>query len=157
MVPTLQVTVIGPHSFEAMIFGSHAGKVTGLQPKLITPFTQLPLNEGGVTTVQLKVRVQVMVCPHAVAENVKTCERLQPFIVTLPAEQLTGTEPQLFEAVTVPPKLPLAMEVQEGRLKGLHPRLKVLLQLAKVGVGFDGAETVKVAWHVEVNGAQVLV
>ena len=77
--------------------------------------------------------------------------------MTLPAEQLTGTEPQLLDAVTAPPNPPLAIAVQEGRLKGLHPRLAVLLQLAKTGVGFDGGETVKVAWQVVINGTHELV
>ena len=53
MVPTLQVTVTGPHSFEAVMFGSQAGRFTGLQPRLMTPFWQLPLKEGGVTTFQV--------------------------------------------------------------------------------------------------------
>ena len=46
---------------------------------------------------------------------------------------------------------------QVGRVEGLQPRFMVLLQLKKVGVGIDVAETVNVAWQVVVNGAQVLV
>jgi hypothetical protein len=144
MVPTLQVTVTGPHWFEAVTFGSQTGKLTGLQPRLITPFTQVPLNDGAVLAVQVKVRVQVVVCPQAVASKVKIWVRLHPLTVISPAVQVTGTEPQELEAVTAPPKPPLAMPVQEGKLAGLQPRLTVLLQLAKTGVGDDGAVTVKV-------------
>lgn len=88
--------------------------------------------------------------------KVKICERLQPLTVILPAEQLTGTEPQLFEAVTAPPKLPLAMPVQEGRLPGLQPRFMVLSQFVNDGVGVVVGETVKLAWQKVVNGAQLL-
>ena len=77
-------------------------------------------------------------------------------MVILPAEQVTGTEPQLLDAVTAPPKLPLAMSVQVGWLPGLQPRLKVLPQFAKDGVGVVVGETVKLAWQKVVNGAQVL-
>ncbi len=145
MVPTLHVTDIGPHSLDAVMLGSQAGRGTGLHPKLITPFEQEPLNEGGVTCVQLKVRVQVLVIPHAVAVKVNTCERLHPLTMIVPAEQDTGTEPQLLDAVTAPPNPPLDIPVQEGKLAGLQPRLTVLLQFVNVGVGVEVAETVKVA------------
>ena len=79
-------------------------------------------------------------------------------MVMEPALQVTGTVPQVFEAVTAPPKAPAAIAAQEGRAPGLQPRSTVLLvQLAKTGVGFVGADTVKVAWQVDVSGAQVLV
>ena len=156
--PTLQVTVTGPHSLEAVTFGSQLGKVAGLQPRSITPFAQVLLNEGGVTMVQVKVRVQVTVCPQAVASKVKIWVRVQPLMVIEPALQVTGTAPQELEAVTVPPKMPAAIAAQEGRPPGLQPRSTVLLvQLAKTGVGLAGAVTVKVAWQVEISGAQVLV
>lgn len=146
MVPTLQVTVTGPHWFEAVTFGSQAGKLTGLQPRLTTPFPQVPLKDGGVVTFQVKVRVQVEVCPQAVASKVKIWVRVHPLTVISPAVQVTGTEPQELEAVTAPPNPPLAMAVQEGKVFGLQPRLTVLLvQLEKTGVGDDGAVTVKVA------------
>ena len=158
MVPTLQVTVIGPHSLEAVTFGSQLGKVPGLQPKLVTPLPQVPPKEGGVTCVQVKVRVQVDVCPQAVASKVNNWVRVQPLIVILPALQVTGTEPQVFEAVTAPPKAPPVMPAQEGSVFGLQPRLTVLLvQLANTGVGDAGAATTKVALQVVVNGAQLLV
>ena len=72
MAPTLQVTVTGPHSLEAVTFGSQLGKVVGLQPRLIVPFEQVPSKEGGVTMFQVKVRLQVTVCPQAVAWKVNT-------------------------------------------------------------------------------------
>ena len=146
MVPTLQVTGMAPHALEAVTFGSQLGKVTGLQPRLTTPFPQVPLKDGGVTDVHVKVRVQVEVCPQAVASKVKIWVRLHPLTVISPAVQVTGTEPQELEAVTAPPNPPLAMAVQEGKVFGLQPRLTVLLvQLEKTGVGDDGAVTVKVA------------
>lgn len=149
---------MGPHWLEAVIFGSQAGKVNGLQPRLITPFPQVPLNEGGVTTVHVKVLVQVTVCPQAVASKVKTWVRLQPLMSIAPAVQVTGMAPQELDAVTGPPKPPLAMLLQDGRLDGLQPRLTVLLvQLAKTGVGDGVAFTVKVAWQAVVKGSQVLV
>jgi hypothetical protein len=158
MAPTLQVTVMGPHSLEAVTFGSQVGSVTGLQPRLIVPFPQVPPKEGGVTTFQVNVRLQVTVCPQAVASKVNTCVRLQPLMVMEPALQFTGTAPQELEAVTAPPKPPPAIPAQEGREAGLQPRLTVLLvQLAKTGVGFVGGDTVKVAWQVDVSGVQVLV
>jgi hypothetical protein len=104
------------------------------------------LNVGGVTTFQVKVRVQVAVCPQAVASKVKIWVRVQPLMVMGPAIQFTGTVPHELEAVTAPPKPPLAMAVQLGRLKGLQPRLTVLLvQFANTGVGDAGADTTKVA------------
>jgi hypothetical protein len=63
---------MGPHSLEAVTVGSQLGKVVGLQPRLTTPFPQVLLNVGGVTTFQVKVLVQVTVCPQAVAVKVKT-------------------------------------------------------------------------------------
>ncbi len=158
MAPTWQITVIGPHSLEAVTFGSQAGRVVGLQPRLMTWFPQVPLNEGGVTTVQAKVRVQVTVWPQAVAEKVKTWVRLQPLIVIVPALHVTGTDPQELEAVTGPPNPPAAMPAQLGRLNGLQPSVTVLLrQFAKTGVGDAGAVTVNVAWQVVINGSQLLV
>ena len=158
MAPTLQVTGMAPHWLEAVTFGSQLGKVAGLQPRLTTPFPQVPLKDGGVTTVQVKVRVQVAVCPQAVASKVKTWVRVQPLTMISPAVQVTGTEPQELDAVTAPPNPPPAMPVQEGKLKGLQPRLTVLLvQLAKTGVAEVGVATVKVAWQVVVSGSQVLV
>ena len=158
MAPTLQVTVTGPHSLEAVTLGSQAGKVAGLQPRLVTPLPQVPLKEGGVTCVQVKVRVQVTVSPQAVASKVKTWVRAHPLMVMDPAEQVTGTDPQELEAVTAPPKPPEAIPAQEGRLLGLQPRLMVLfVQLANTGVGDAGADTVKVALQVVVKGAQLLV
>ena len=78
-------------------------------------------------------------------------------MVTVPAEQFTGTDPQELEAVTAPPNPPLAIPAQVGRLKGLQPRLMVLfVQLVKTGVGDAGADTVKVALQVVVKGAQLL-
>ena len=74
----------------------------------------------------------------------------------VPAEQDTGTEPQLLDAVTAPPNPPLDIAVQEGKLAGLQPRLNVLSQFAKDGVGVVVGETVKLAWQKVVNGAQVL-
>lgn len=143
---------------EAVTFGSQLGKFTGLQPRLITPFPQVPLNDGGVTTVQVKVRVQVTVCPQAVASKVKTWVRLHPFSTIEPALQVTGTEPQELDAVTLPPNPPEAIAVQDGRFNGLQPRETVLLvQLLKTGVGDAVAVTVKVAWQVVVKGVQVLV
>ena len=156
MVPTLQVTVTGPHWFEAVTFGSQAGKLTGLQPRLTTPFPQVPLNDGGVTTVHVKVRVQVTVCPQAVASKVKIWVRVQPLIVIPPSVQVTGTEPQELEAVTAPPNPAAAMVAQVGKLAGLQPRLMVLFeQLEKVGAAV--AVTVKVVWQEVISGAQVLV
>lgn len=141
-----------------MTLGSQLGKVVGLQPRLIVPFEQVPLNEGGVTMFQVKVRLQVTVCPQAVASKVNTWVRLQPLMVMEPALQFTVTAPQELEAVTAPPKAPAAIAAQEGREAGLQPRLTVLLvQLAKTGVGLAGADTVKVAWQVDVSGVQVLV
>jgi hypothetical protein len=146
MAPTWQVTVIGPHSLEAVTLGLQLGKVAGLQPRLVVPFPQVPLKEGGVTTFQVKVRVHVTVCPQAVASKVKTWVRVHPLMVMEPAEQVTGTVPQELEAVTAPPKPPPAMPAQEGSVFGLQPRLTVLLvQFANTGVGDAGACTVKVA------------
>ena len=141
----MQLTGIVPHSLEAVTFGSQAGRFAGLQPRLMTLLLQVPLNDGGVTCVQVKVRVQVTGWPQAAAVKVKTWVRLQPLVVMVLAEQLTGTVPQELEAVTAPPKPPLAMPSHEGKLAGLQPRLIVLLQLAKTGVGDAGAVTVKVA------------
>jgi len=85
----------------------------------------------------------VLVIPQAVAVKVKICSLLQPLTVMVPAEQLTGTDPQLLDADTEPPKV--CMLEQDGNVEGLQPRSKVLLQLKKVGVGIDVAETVNVA------------
>jgi hypothetical protein len=125
----------------------------------MTWFPQVPLNEGGVTTVQVKVRVQVTVWPQAVASKVKIWVRLQPLTVIAPALQVTGTLPQELEAVTGPPNPPAAMAVQLGKLNGLQPRVTVLLrQFANTGaVGGAAAVTTKVAWQVVVKGSQVLV
>lgn len=147
---------MAPHWLEAVTFGSQTGKLTGLQPRLTTPFPQVPLNDGGVTTVHVKVRVQVTVCPQAVASKVKIWVRMQPLIVISPAVQVTGTEPQELEAVTAPPNPPPAMVAQVGKVFGLQPRLTVLFeQLEKVGAAV--AVTAKVAWQVVVSGGQVLV
>lgn len=140
------------------MLGSQAGRVVGLQPRLTTPLPQVPPKEGGVTTFQVKVRVQVTVCPQAVASKVNIWVRVQPLMVMEPALQLTGTDPQELEAVTAPPKPPPAMPAQVGRLNGLQPRLTVLfVQFANTGVGDAGADTVKVALQVVVKGAQLLV
>jgi hypothetical protein len=65
IVPGVQVTVTAPHSFVARIVLSHAGGV-GLHPRLVVPLMQL-VNTGAVTTVQVKVRVQVLVNPQSPA------------------------------------------------------------------------------------------
>lgn len=84
--------------------------------------------------------------------------RLHPFSTIEPALQVTGTEPQELDAVTLPPNPPEAIAVQDGRFNGLQPRETVLLvQLLKTGVGDAVAVTVKVAWQVVVKGVQVLV
>ena len=131
---------------DAVTLGSQLGKVAGLQPRLITPFPQVPLKEGGVTTFQVKVLVQVTVCPQAVASKVKIWVRLHPLMAIVPALQFTVTDPQEFEAVTAPPKFPPAIPTQVGSVFGLQPRLMVLfVQLAKTGVGEVGGNTVNVA------------
>ncbi len=87
---------------------------------------------GAVATIQVNVLVQVLVPPQAaVAVKVNTCERLQPLLVMLPAEQLTVTAPHSLLAVTAPPKF--AIVAQVGRVAGLQPRSMVCPQLAKTG------------------------
>lgn len=68
----------GPHSFDAVtgppngavITFAQVGCGTGLQPKSMV-WPQLA-NTGGVTTVQLNVRVHVLVRPQAETVKVKT-------------------------------------------------------------------------------------
>ena len=127
------MTVAGPHSLVAVMFGSQLGRLAGLQPRLVVPVVQL-LKTGAVATFQLKVRVQVLVKPQAVTEKVNILERLQPLLVTAPSEQLIPPMlPHSLEAVTAPPKGAVCTSAQLGMVPGLQPRSKVLPQLANTG------------------------
>lgn len=131
MVPGVQTTVAAPHSLEAVTLASQEGKV-GLQPRSVVPLVQLA-KTGAVATCQVKVRVQVAVCPHAVAVRVKTWVRLQPLLVIDPAEQLIDKLPHSLVAVMAPPKPAWLIVAQEGSVAGLQPRSMVLSQLLKTG------------------------
>ena len=57
--PGVQVTLTGPHSLLAVIFGSQLGGVVGLHPRSEVPSVQLS-KVGAVATCQVKVLVQVV-------------------------------------------------------------------------------------------------
>ena len=150
--PASQVTVTGPHSLLAVTappngavpIVAHVGNV-GLHPNaMVCP--QFAIT-GAVETVQVKVRVQVLVCPHAVAEKVNICCLLQAFPVTDPASQVTDTGPHSLLAVTAPPNgaIPAAILEQLGN-EGLHPNAMVCPQFAITGA----VETVQVKVRVQV-------
>ena len=132
MAPAVQFTVTAPHSLEAVTLWSQEGKVDGSQPRSVVPLVQLS-KTGAVATVQVKVRVQVLVSPHAVAVIVKTWLRLQPLLVITPPEQLMDTLPHSLVAVMAPPKAAWLMLAQEGNVAGLQPRSTVLSQLPNTG------------------------
>jgi hypothetical protein len=136
---------------DAVTPASHDGNVVGLQPN--APPVGTPASTGAVATDHVNVLVQVLVCPHAVAVKVNICWRPQaPTFVTEPAEQLTVTAPQLFEAVTAPPKL--AIVAQVGSAEGLQPSSLVCPQLANTGAD---ACTLTVLQQVTVPSVQVIV
>ena len=83
--------------------GSQIGGIAGSQPRLVVPLVQLA-KTGAVATVQVKVRVQVLINPQAVAEMVKIWVRLQPLLVIDPGVQLMVTLPHSLVAVMAPPK-----------------------------------------------------
>ncbi len=121
--PGVHVTGTEPHSLCAVILVLHAGGV-GLQPKGVVPLVQLS-NTGAVTTVQVKVWMQVLVNPQAVALFVKLWERLQPLEVIGPGVHVTGTEPHSLCAVIL---------VLHAGGVGLQPKGVVpLVQLSKTG------------------------
>lgn len=115
------------------MLGSQLGSVTGLHPKSVVPVVQLAKTGAG-TSCQVKVRVQVLVRPQAVAVKVNTWERPQPLLVIEPAAQVMPvTAPHSLVAVTAPPKGAVCALVQLGRVAGLQPRSMVLLQLPNTG------------------------
>lgn len=132
MAPAVQTTVAAPHSLEAVTAGSQLGSTAGLQPRSVVPLVQLA-KTGAVATVQVKVRVQVLVRPHAVAVMVNTWVRLQPLLVITPPVQLMDTLPHSLVAVMAPPKPDWLIFVQEGSVAGLQPRSTVLSQLPNTG------------------------
>ena len=150
--PASHVTGTAPHSLLAVTVPpngvvpivAHVGNV-GLQPNgIVCPQFE---NVGAVETVHVKVRVQVLVCPQAVAVNVNTCCLLHELPVTGPASHVTGTAPHSLLAVTAPPNgcVPLAIEAHVGNV-GLHPSGIVCPQFENVGA----VETVQVKVLVQV-------
>lgn len=103
IAPAVQFTVTAPHSLEAVMDGSQLGGIAGSQPRSVVPLVQLA-KTGAVATVHVKVRVQVLIRPQAVAEMVKIWVRLQPLLVIAPGVQLMVTLPHSLVAVMAPPK-----------------------------------------------------
>ena len=71
-----------------------------MHPSAVVPLVQL-LNTGAVAVVQVKVLVQVLVCPQAVAVYVNACERALPVGTIVPGVHITGTDPHSLLAVMV--------------------------------------------------------
>ncbi len=132
MAPAVQFTVTAPHSLVAVMAGSQLGSTAGSQPRSVVPLVQLS-KTGAVATVQVKVRVQVLVRPQAVAVIVKTWVRLHPLTVITPPVQLMDTLPHSLVAVMAPPKSVWLIFAQEGNVAGLQPRSTVLSQLPNTG------------------------
>ena len=110
---------------------AHVGNV-GLHPNGID-CPQLE-NTGAVETVHVNVRVQVLVCPHAVAVNVNICCLLHDVPVTCPASHVTAIGPQELLAVTAPPNGAVLMVAHVGNV-GLHPNGMVCPQFENCGIG----------------------
>ena len=123
-VPTLQLSVAVALPNAPLISAA-----LGLHPNdNVVPVATI--TGATVSLVQVNVRVQVFVSPHAVAEKVNICCLLHVPVIA-PASQVTVTGPHELLAVIAPPNgaVPLAIVAHVGNV-GLQPNAIVCPQLA---------------------------